>query len=170
MKKKKNVRFAKPIEYERVRNFFLSIDDSFFPALSKREGNVDRYLTQPFEEGRVVLYERDGEICGAFTYNKEGNDIFLQLAGVDKRNRKSPAFYRMFEHFIQNDSLDPSGKIRTFTWSTNKDSKAVLKNLGFVKTGEIKGDLDNERTTETYEGRLSDMIERFGQKNQGVSK
>jgi len=134
-----------------IEEFFISIDDDFFPKLSERGKGLTEYLDKAMNEGKIAFFERDGEVLGVSSYWYENNNVRVCLTGVAKKYRRTLVLYRLFQFMVLQETEINIKKVISKTWSTNKDLKSILDTLGFKKVKEIKGDLDIGRISEIYE-------------------
>lgn len=164
------VRFATDADYERVKEFYNSIDNDFFPRLSEREGGLDKYLRRAIDNGKIAIFERNKNIIAASSYWFENENIArISVTGVAKIYRRSIALYRLIEYMVRQEAKNLVEKVQASTWTGNQNLKPILEMLGFRKIQTIKGDLSPKRVTEVYEADIKDIKEFFGV-NSNISK
>lgn len=148
---------------QRVRDFFNSIDQDFYPPISQRQGKLDRYLEKPTNQGKIALFEREGTLVGALAYWIEKGVATAEIVGVKNQFRKTPVLYRLLEYAIQNEAEEtPVETVRADTWKTNLDQRSVLETLGFEVEELVEGDIIPNRTTVKYGAKFRDICDFFG--------
>jgi len=148
---------------EKVRAFFDSIDEDFYPHVSQRVGQLEQYLAKPLDQGRITLFERDQVVVGALAYWVENATAMAEIVGVAETYRKTPIPYRLLEYAVQVEAKNKEVKrVRADTWSTNVDQRNVLETLGFKIKEIVEGDLVPDRTTVRYEADFNDIRDFFG--------
>ena len=159
------VRYLNPNEANRVRDFFLTFDDDFYPPLSQRNGELEKvYIGRALLEGRVGIVEVDNKIIAASTYWYEGDVLRMCVTGVDREYRKSSALFKLLRFIIESESQKGLQKIFAKTWSTNDSMKNILNRLGFQRVNVIEGDITKSRVTETFEidfDQIRDYLKRY---------
>lgn len=144
-------RDARKEEYQKVKDFFISLGDDFHPTIPARGNDLETDLRKAFEDGRIAVVERNGELVGACAYWRDDEVADISYTGISKENRNSAIFYRLAEQVAGSDILASVKKVRAKTWSTNTNVKRIFEKVGFRKLDEIRGDLSEDRITEVYE-------------------
>jgi len=157
------VKYVGKEEYQRVKKFFEAMDSDYYPALSEREDGLENHLEKSFSKnGKMVVFERNGKLIGAFGFCFENSAVNCEIIGVETRYRRSPVAYRMIEYAVEQEQHASINKIVARTWSTNQDMISLLEALGFEKVKEIEGDMVPKRTSCIYEADPQDIMDFFG--------
>jgi N-acetylglutamate synthase-like GNAT family acetyltransferase len=149
-------------DVERVRTFFDSMDDDFYPPISQRDGKLERYLGEPSKQGKIALFEREGDVVGALAYKLENREAIVEIMGVAKNYRGTPILYRLLEHAIKSELKDDGiERVKAETWSTHGKQRRVFETLGFKLDEEVENDIIQGRTTVRYGADFSEICEFF---------
>ena len=158
------VKYANGNDLERVKDFFLNMDDHFEPSLTGRpQGKtLDDYLGIALKTGKVLFYEKDGEILGAMGYSDDGETITGEISGVVPNRRGSVAYYRLWEK-ATHDYAGISQKVRVETWQGNDPMIEVYEKMGFSLISE-EYDPELDRITSSYEADCKEIKSFFDRK------
>jgi len=154
------VRYIERQEADRVRDFFNSMKDDFEPSLDRWPKGIEPYLSRSLDNGRVAVYEQNGEILAATMYWLENGDARASFTAVAKDQRTTPILYTLLEEVIKREDRK-IGKVRTRVNSNNTKVKRLLQTLGFKLTKAIRGEVSSDRISEYYEADFSDIKKFF---------
>jgi len=145
--------FATLNDYERIKRFFMLIDNEFFPKLSERKygESLDSLLKKSLSKGHIGISEIAGNIVAACAYWIEQDEIVINATGVSKQFRGTPILHNLSTYMLEKEKEKPIKKVKTKTWSSNIKAQRILKKIGFRKIEIIKEDLHKNRITEIYE-------------------
>lgn len=145
--------FATSDDYERIKTFFMLLDNEFFPELSKRRRgyDLDSILKKALSKGNIGITEKDHNIVAACTYWIEKDIATVTATGVLKQFRGTPIIYELCFYILKKEEQKSVKKIQVKTWSSNSKTKTILGKIGFRKVKTIEEDLHKNRITEIYE-------------------
>lgn len=133
------VRLFAPKDRERTLAFLQIVDHRFVPPLSSdlRYGSLEAYLDYSLADGqgRVLLYERDGQIIGylAFRYEqgadgRAGESVYLSNMCVSESLMGTVLIhlYQGMVRQVELDGLEATQRIWAKTWRGNVASSRTL--------------------------------------------
>ena len=147
------VRLFAPKDRERTLAFLQIVDHRFVPPLSSdlRYGSLEAYLDYSLADGqgRVLLYERDGQIIGylAFRYEqgadgRAGESVYLSNMCVSESLMGTVLIhlYQGMVRQVELDGLEATQRIWAKTWRGNVASSRTLARLGLEHVQTIAQD------------------------------
>lgn len=161
------VRLYVPEDRERTLAFLQRVDHRFVPPLSSqlRYGSLEAYLEYSLADGqgRVLLYERDGQIIGYLAFRREpgedacaGASIYLSNMCVSE-SLMGTVLFHLYQAMIRQVELEGFGaakRIWAKTWRENLASARTLTRLGLEHVRTITKDpaFGGCRDTLVFEG------------------